>query len=204
MEGLKEFRSSEEIYMSWWLEDAVKHGLVKSFEYEPPAFVLSEALHVLTKRVKKLKKGDKIEIDAKSILQVQTYTCDFRIIWTDAGALVFTKRIDRIIEDNTPYFYATEEEGELVSYIDVKPGYSNVAQASSVRFPVKQAWLWQAHRKFVQKVIVVQSVKTKLTRRYSGLFVETYVPLRYLLTDKSEQKRTINFNYKLAEDYVQI
>lgn len=202
MEGIEKYRSSEEAYMSWWLDDAVRCGFVKSFEYEPPAFVLSEALHVLTKKVRLLKKGEKTEIDAKSILQIQTYTCDFRIVWTDAGAFAFTKRIDRIIDDDTPYFYAMEEDGELVSYIDVKPGFRNTAQASSVRFSVKQAWLWQVHKKFVQKVIVVQSIKAKLTRRYSGLFVETYVPSRYLLSDKAEQKRKINFNYKLAEDYV--
>lgn len=218
--------------MAWWLEDAIKHGIVLEWQYEPKGWVLCEQGDILVTKFKS-NKAKTPYTDTKTLIEEQTYTCDFRIVWNPVYEGVFFKRYDRIVKDQSPFFYAKEEaipletpfEREksnlevyqktgflpyteqqfahiLVTYIDIKPGFAQASQQSFVRFPVKQAWVYDKYAVYVQKIVTLQSVKHKLGRKYSGLFVSTFVPERYLLTDSGNQRRKINFDYKTIDSYV--
>lgn len=206
VKGYDQYKSSEEIYMAWWLEDAVKHGIVLRWQYEPKGWVLCEQGDILVTKFKS-NKAKTPYTDTKILIEEQTYTCDFRIVWNPEYEGVFFKRYDRIIKDQSPYFYALEESDDIhdlmyVTYIDIKPGFAQASQQSFVRFPVKQAWVYDKYGVYVQKIVTLQSVKYKLGRKYSGLFVSTFVPERYLLTDSGNQRRKINFDFKTIDSYV--
>lgn len=196
--------------MAWWLEDAKAHGIVVDWQYEPKAWELCEQHDLLyyKERVTKTKTPKTIrEMNSKTMIEKQTYTCDFKIVWNIKYEGILFKRYDRILKGAlTPYFWAREEESQLevydVTYVDVKPGFAQQGQQSFVRFPVKQAWVYDKYGVYVQKLIITQSLKHKLGRRYSGLFVSTFVPERYLLTDSGGQRRKINFEFKTIQEYV--
>ena len=195
------FRSNEEIYFWWWLEDVVKHGIILSYQYEPEALILVPEATILQEKMSKTK-APKPFLTTLKITQQQTYTYDFKVIWNPAYQDVLFTRIDRILKMTTCFFYAKETEEGLASFVDVKGGFSPASSSSDIRFTLKQAMTYRLYKIYVQKVIVVASYKHKLERRYRGLFVETFIPERYLFTDKSGLNRKINFQFKTTQEWL--
>lgn len=195
------FRSSEEIYMWWWLEDAKLHGIVLDYQYEPEALILVPERFVIVKKYSKTKVPKPI-MDKLVLTHEQTYTYDFRIVWNPDYEGRLFDRIDRISEMKSFFKAQADKDGNICSYIDIKGGFAASASTSDVRFPVKQAMAFHIHSIYVQKIVITASVKNKLGRRYTGLFPQVFIPERYLMTDKGKQNRVINFQTKTTKQWL--
>ena len=57
-------------------------------------------------------------------------------------------------------------------------------------FRVTQKWMYDKYRLYIELVIL------------PNLFKTTFVPRRYLITDKGKQSRKINFDIKLVNEWI--
>jgi len=157
-----EVKSKEEQYFEWWLRELEGAGIIESYKYEPPPFLLSSRVtQTICKQLK-----TKTKFVDRTLLREHRYTLDFLIFW-----------------NKTPkWLYAQN----LISHVDVKGSYAR--NFNDIAFGINQKWLYNDYGIYVQKV-----VPTKL-------FARSFTPKRYLLTDKSNKPRKINFKVTLLED----
>ena len=170
------YRSDEEIYMSWWLDELVKEGFVESYSYENRTLILmSEVKASWREQMKTGVKEKKHHLFAES-----TYTPDFEIRWAKKAMGIFTNGGPC---NKRPYFMGVDYDVTGAScLIDVKGdhamgvGKKNFSQFS---FPYKQKMAWLNLGIYVQKVVPIK------------LFRETFVPQRYFMTDGGKQARKL-------------
>jgi hypothetical protein len=194
------YDSWEEYYFSEWLKELQEAGYIKETEYHPPALTLAEPVDYMVKRVLHRKRvANNTLIDAKTLMREHTYQYDWKITWAPKAEGILYCRLDGFIE-NLSIFFAEERNSEIVSYIDIKGSFSN--SSLDTRFPLNQKWVFQKYGIYVQKVVLVKSVKKGVRKVYSGLFPDTFVPERYLMTDAQKQKRLIHFKYILLNDFI--
>lgn len=185
------YRSKEEIYFSWWLEELKREGYIKEYKYESRTLTLMN--DVKLPWTKQLKTKNKVE--EHHLFSKTTYTPDFEIIWTEKAFGIFC---DGIPTAKRPYFMATDHDNlmnEGISLIDVKGDHSAGASRgnfSQYSFPYKQKMAWMTLKIYVQKV-----VPTKL-------FNDTFVPKRYFKTDVSGKPRKMTKikNIKTLQEFV--
>ena len=172
-----EVKSKEELYFSWWLDELEDNGIIESYGYEPKTFKLSDAAHY----TKTVQMKTKSKIVTRTLLQPHSYTPDFQIHWH--------KDMDFI------------HSWCGLSWVDVKGGYSK--NFNDTAFPLNQKWMYDKFGIYVEKVVSGSSTyknsKKELVIK-KGLFAKTFTPKRYLLTDKSNKPRKINFKVTLLED----
>ena len=183
---LDQLQSNEEWYFSWWLDDLKKHNIIKNYVYESNTFTLATARSYSILRQLKTK----TRIDQLSLLQEHVYTPDFRIEWNED----FNHRVYRLIDDDTctnkPPFFAIKgkQNNKHYTFFEVKPVFD---QNNMTRlFKLSQKWLYDKYGLYVELVIV------------PTLFKKTFVPSRYMLTDKSRQSRKIDFDIKTIEKWM--
>ena len=141
------FSSWEEQTFNEYLEVLKTHGYISEFIYQPPSLALSRESHVASFH----------KFDTK------VYTYDFHIFWTDKAVDVFIST-----DKKRTFFYAHDKQ----SRIDVKGGGFSVRPLKSDNtFPDRQAWVWQQHGVFVQKVLVTHK---------GDLLKKTFVPTSIL------------------------
>jgi hypothetical protein len=170
------YRSDEEIYMSWWLDELVEAGYVKHYKYEERTLILmNEVKMPWTEQMKTGTKKREHHLFAQS-----TYTPDFEITWNTKAFGIF---IPGFATAHRPYFMGAEYVDDCADcLIDVKGDHAMGASRgnfSQFSFPYKQKMAWQNLKIYVQKVVPIK------------LFRETFVPQRYLLTDGGGQKRKL-------------
>jgi hypothetical protein len=169
--------SNEEQYIIWWLEELSKNGYVLSFE-RANTFELSHS--VLCNKTKILKKSIR-QVPAQ-ILSGHNYTPDFKVIWDDSAKGKFIS----LNMDGPIIGYV--EDGKLVSYFEVKPSFD---QNNMTRlFKINQKWVYQLYKVYVNLVVP------------DRLFAKTFIPNRYLFTNKSNKLRKIEMSYRSLNDYV--
>jgi hypothetical protein len=170
------YRSDEEIYMSWWLDELVEAGYVKYYKYEERTLVLMDEVKMPWTEIKK--KGNKKR--EHHLFAQSTYTPDFEITWTPKAFGIFC---NGVASNKRPYFMGADFYDDCADcLIDVKGdhamgvGRGNFSQFS---FPYKQKMAWMNLKIYVQKIVPIK------------LFRETFVPKRYFLTDGGGQKRKL-------------
>ena len=91
----------------------------------------------------------------------------------------------------------------IVSYVDVKPTNSVQRKggkvSSSITFPLKNRILWDRSRIYINKVVPMPMSGTGFK---SALFIKTFTPQRYLLTDGGKQLRKIKYPVTTMLAYV--
>ena len=182
----KIFASDEEWYVSWWVDALIAGGYVESVEYQPESFELYDGLyrdHVIPmKRVE-----DKIE--SQAILQPHVYTCDARIVWKDKadGVFYFHEGMYGVKKPKNLLYAGLEHEG-MVTYLEVKPSFDRHNMTRLAVINIK--WVHAIHK------VVVEIVKP------DSLFKTTFVPDRYLLTNKSFKPREIKYEKRSLRRFV--
>lgn len=171
-----QFKSDEELYFSWWLDELKEKCIIIRWEYEYLSYLLSPC-------VKQLVNGK-----SKTLLQEHSYTPDFHIIWN----VNYTDKLGLRLQ----------KEDMLGSLVDVKGGYSN--NFNDMRFPLNQKWLYYKYGLYVNKIIPVSgfrinSKKQKVLKKC--LFSETFTPKKYLLTATGKQ-RVIHWKVKTIEQFL--
>lgn len=173
-----EYDSQEEIEFKIWLKDAKELGLIRMEQYKPDAINLCPSY----KR--------ELEIEGKKVKRTFIQKKEYRPDW----CVTFTKEFAQLFP-NVIYF---NELPDRTIWIDVKGpsprGYQN--NSSYYTFPLKQAWIYQQHGIFVQKIIGRPQFKKGIRKpSKKGLFLETWVPTEVLFI-KGRKALTIKKNFR--------
>ena len=170
------YRSNEEIYMSWWLDELIEAGYVESYKYEERTLILMNEVKVPWFERKKTS----IKEREHHLFAESTYTPDFEITWNKKAYGIF---ITGFPSNKRPYFMGADFNVDGADcLIDVKGDHAMGASRgnfSQFSFPYKQKMAWQNLKIYVQKIVPIK------------LFRETFVPQRYFLTDGGKQPRKL-------------
>lgn len=149
-DGIK-FDSNEELEFYLWCKEAKEAEIISDFEYHPEPFLLF-----------KREKGCPIKD--------MTYTADFKIYFP-TGKMHKAISTCELVCDLIPGEY-------FVSYIEIKSDISRKALLKSrdISFPIKQAWIYQKNRVFINKVITRHIFNSKGKIIHPGFFSKTWVP----------------------------
>ena len=197
-----------ELYFEWWLVEMQSLGYINNFVREPETQTVMEAGEY--GRYKRFKTKEK-EVEQFNLFPKITYTYDYKIIWNKSAEFLFYEEImeQSIFLFSKPPFIASREasliEGDeyIVSYVDVKPTNSVQQRggkvSSAISFPLKQRMLWERDRTYINKVVPMPMAGTGYN---SALFVKTFVPQRYLLTDGGKMRRKIKYKTTSLKEFV--
>ena len=197
---INNYRNLEEVLMHDYLEELCLKDLVKNFEYEPEKLIIQETVYLQPTKEK--------------LINRISYTYDFRIEWNIEHLELLLKKflilacLDEnntiTLPNNKEYldefnkskeliklpFIAFYKDEKLYSYIDVKGGYAAQDNTSALTFPLKRAMLLNKHSIYVSKIIIDDIEK-------DSLFMQTFAPASYFLTEKKKQLKIKRVNGKL-------
>jgi hypothetical protein len=166
------FKSDEELYFSWWLDELVEKGIIHKWHYEFEPFVLSE-------RVCK---------NGKTLLQSHDYTPDFFILWT----LKYIPAVKISISSGK----------DLFSLVDVKGGYSNnfndMRFPLNQKWVMEKFGLY-VNKIIPVSGFRINSKQEKVLKKC--LFSETFTPKKYLLTPTGKA-RIIHWKVRTVEQFL--
>lgn len=171
-------KSKEELYFWWYLLELKDKGFISDIRYEPQSFDLCESVRFPW--IKKMKTKDKV-CDFE-LLKGMRYTPDFTFVWELKATGIFTAN-----KYQNPRNMPFKMLGKTC-WVDVKGTFSR--NESYRIFPMYQKMMWKIHGIFVEKIVM------------PTLYVKTFTPGRFLLTDKTMKPRTINFETQTLNDYV--
>jgi hypothetical protein len=197
-----------EMYFRWYMEELEQYGYIEEFQREP------EYLEVFPKAHHRKEKHHKTKDNTSEVftmLQGTSYTYDFRIIWTPKAKYIFEENFDPsgqfVFGKPTFVSHLKEIKGEMktVSYVDVKPHISAAQfgggkNASYYTFPLIQKYLFLAYKLYINKIIPINSGKEGRT---TCLFATTFVPNRYMFTDKSNSVRKLHYKKTSLSSYTE-
>lgn len=172
------YRSNEEIYFSWWLDELKEAGYVESYAYENRKLVLMNEVKIPWFEQKKTGVKER----EHHLFSETTYTPDFEITWDKKALGIFCSGAPG---NKRPFFMGADcslVADHAISIVDVKGDHSQGASRgnfSQYSFPYKQKMAWENLRIYVQKVVPIK------------LFRETFVPQRYFMTDGGKQERKL-------------
>lgn len=192
------YRSDEEVYFSWFLDELVELGFIDRYGYESREIILFDGLYEKYEEVLKTKvKQKQFKISSKRV-----YTPDFEIFWNPKAEGIFYNELGcGLHPDYRAYF--TAQNG--VSLVEVKPTFDANNMTRLVKGYID--WVYDRHELFVQLVIPAPKVsKTGKVSPTGTLFEDCAIPKKYLGTDGSSdvkyQLRKIRFKYTLISDYI--
>jgi len=201
-----------ELYFEWWLREMLTAGYIKKYMREPETLVAGSP--ITYGRIKRFKRKEK-QIEEFNLFPEVKYTYDYVIIWNEAAEYIFYEELlaEPVFQFGKPLFVASraiiahsdtqETEEEIVSYVDVKPT-TNVMQkggkvSSAVSFPFKQRLCYTTLGIYINKVVPIPMAGSGYK---SALFIKSFTPQRYLLTDGATKRRKIKFPITNLNGYV--
>jgi hypothetical protein len=153
-------KSDEEFSMVNWLNDAVKYGLVRDWQYEPKSFTLFEKQTY--EEVVHLKTKDSVKI--RHLHAEASYTPDFNIVFTPLGRKALFQIFKQSLQGLTSSVW-----------IDVKGSFS-FYQTDERFFSLTLKAMYTKHGIWVKKIIPFYGKGKGENRVYKGLFVDTFAP----------------------------
>lgn len=165
-----EFKSDEEKYFSYYLDELKEAGFVNEWSYETSTFELCKPYSRKYQKQLKTKVVEKEEF----LLHKSSITIDFTIIWDyKASNIFFLNGFYPISCDiKTIPFRLIKPIGNC-SYIEIKPTNESTT-TSSISFPLKQKQLMKDHHVYCQKI------KPFDLKGKNCLFEKTFVPKKVL------------------------
>lgn len=197
-------QNTNEMYFLWWAKELMDKGYIKDIEREPETFIVDDVIK--HKREKHFVRKEN-ELEEFNLFRKLVYTYDFRIIWNEKALYYFYEIYDKYgyFKFGRPLFIAHKTDLGITSYIDVKPT-SNIASRfgktnTSVTFPYKQRLLFKNHGIYINKSVSIPMAGAGFK---SALFLVSFTPKRFLLTDGGRQKRKFKWEDKTItlEEYI--
>jgi hypothetical protein len=179
----EQVKSDEEFAMVLWLQEAVRHNLIESWEYEPRAFELFQK-QTFIEEVQMKTKSKQVE---RHLHQAETYTPDFYLKLTESGK----KLLYGFFKASLLSSYSGAC-GEV--WIDVKGSY-NPYQNDQRYFSIVRKAFYQNCGIWVAKVIPFASAK-------KGLFVETFAPEAMRWMKNGKQLNRIGRSCRSIEEFM--
>jgi len=188
--------TTQEEWFDIWANELKDKGYIIAIHNQEncTTFSLFEGLYqVKTIQTKVLnKKTNKTQLKIinshNTLLHPVTYTPDRLIIWDKkAKDLFFT--LENSFKEC--YFIGHEVNGGYYSTLDIKapPGYGG-NNSSDQGFAVKQKWMWEKYKIYINKVYNYPNKSVKVGKIY--LWLTTFTPARFFKTDKLTKDRTIS------------
>lgn len=166
---IAEFKSKEELYFSYYLEELKEAGFIINWYYEKDKFELTPKVELPYKKqlVSKIKK------DFEFLLHPSSITADFTIEWDKSAENIFylNPEIPVINVKDIPFRVLTDN----ISYVESKQARTFKANTSDISFPYKQKFVYLLHGIFIQKI-----VPFNLKLKPESLFSLTFVPDKVL------------------------
>ncbi len=190
--------SKEELYFTWYLNELGEAGYIDQYKYQPKPFLLVPKIHY--KCQKKLK--TKTKTIERVLFQDHKYQADFMIIWNEKARSIFFEVMESLYLPYTKdqIMFIANQGKKIFSVVDVKGVYNQ--NDAHRRFSINQKMVFYKYGIYVQAIIPVPAVKRGIPTPKSALFYNSFMPRRYLFTDKNTKKRKINFSYNLLQDIV--
>lgn len=191
----------------WYCEELKEYGYLESFEREAETFIVLPKVDYEREKHNKTKSNTTESI---SLFRETTYTYDYKLIWSEKALNVFTEVIvpRGFFVFGAPTFISHRLDiggvMKMVSYVDVKPHvaaaqFGGGKMASYYTFPFIQKFLYLTKGLYINKIIPINSGKYGRT---TCLFATTFVPNRYMFTDKSGELRTIPYRKRTIVSYI--
>lgn len=197
--------SKEEMYFSWYLDELVKHGFIESYQYQPKVFRLIDPVYA--KQFVPGKKSSKIK--SVTLLREHEYRADYLIRWNRKGHGIFYALLGDVLSGQLTDkysdfpFIANQKEDRHFSVVDVKGTYNQ--NDAYRRFAIDQKFIMQKYGIYVQKIIPSPAIsKAGKVSHPNALFLKTFVPERYILTDKQTKTRRIKYEYRTISEFVNL
>lgn len=196
-----EFDSSEEIYFSWWLDELVEAGYVRSW-CRAKSYPLTGAITQPYAKETVYPKTGRItrKVAEKSIKQVMIYTPDFEITWNwirAMGLFAVSHTTPLMLGPIEHHFISHINENEVFSIVEIKPKVAGVSMTNDGRSRMARMnamFLYEKHGIYANLVEVGTQPKS--------LFDRTFTPGRFLTTDKTGKPRTIKFQPRSLSEFV--
>ena len=181
------YKSNEERYTSWWLDDLKEAGYIDEYFYEESSIPLSESTTIqysenyLTPK----QRLPRTRIKTLSILKPHVYTPDFSVCFKPKAVDLIYGNIDKVLPRKL-LLYVFEKHLSRV-YLEVKPKFD---QNNMTReFKINQKWLAE-YGMFINLFVPEK------------IFEQTFTPKRYLLTDKSGKPRKIKWKIRTLKEWI--
>ncbi len=194
------FDSKEERYFYWWAQELIRFDIITYFRYQPKGFKLFKGTTITYKH----KTVRKRKIQTVDLLKGHEYTADFLIYWNPKvrDILFFPWNEEGNYSFKKYPFIANYSKAKdcYFSVIDVKGTYNQ--NDAWRRFSIDQKWVFQNFGVFVQKIITHPAInkKGKLIPA-NALFPNTFIPERFLLTDKDMTSRKIKYKHITLQQF---
>lgn len=176
-----EYKSLEEVYFAAYLEELRINGFISSFHYEKHTFELTDSVSI--PYLKQLK--TKVVSKDEHILAKTSLTSDFTIYWNDKASNIFF--LDKSPIRNVKRIPFRVDNNLKISEVEIK-AINESNTSSSISFPVKQKWVYDKHKIFIQKI------KPFDPKNVKSLFTLTFYP-EFVINDLT-YKRTTKFGIK--------
>ena len=187
----KSLDSLYELYMLWYLRELEEAGYISAIAMPNSMEIISAAKVDITQ---KLKTKDKVV--QRTLLASVDYTPDFSFFVMNDHPKLFIDLWEPVLDLNNWNSAAFKSCNNEV-LIDVKAAnYGGKFGSTGRSFQINRSILWQSESRFVNKIIPInKGVST-------SLFRDTFVPNRFLYTDISGKRRTINFPIRTLKQYL--
>lgn len=181
---MSNYRSDEEKYFSWWLDELEEAGYISGYDYENKNWNLSESVNVIFTKILKTKERK----EEKNILDRHSYGCDFTIDFEEKSRGYFFSNINQESYIKANFIYGHK----LLGFVEVKAIFdrNNMTRL----FSISRKWVWDKHGDFINLV--------KISNTKNSFFSKTFTPKRFLLTDKTSKPRSLKYEPITLEDYV--
>ena len=164
-----EVDSAEEWYFYQWLMEAYVLGLVKSYEYQPPEFKLTD-------KFKYVPAFGNPKQKEKHLLADHVYTADFKIVFNRLYG-------ERLSEYFKIPIEAIDVNGDAVVWVDVKGGFNRFA--GDRNFSIHQKMIWDKYKIFVQKLVPEDLFKKLGAPDAAKYTIKTKAPTKKYVGTKS-------------------
>ncbi len=204
------YDSNEEWYWSWWLQEVEDAGYIHGLKYQPKSFNICDPVKIGYKGYGKRKGIFDKEV---TILRGSEYTADWFWYWTPKAIDIFFTINPAVNPKDFPFFVNTNNKGPEPKYFSVVDVKGSFDPNNNIRmFAMNQKMIYKLHKIYVQAIVPKPSVKTEkkdeesplklIVKPQSALFLTTFTPRRYLLTDKDMTPRKIQFKTRSLNEFV--
>jgi len=195
--------SKEELYFKWFAEELLAFDIISNYKYHPKPFLLTPGTDFEVHNKQKPTNKPRI----LSLIQAHEYTADFILEWTPKLRGKLWEPISGIHYSNVKEFpFLANYKKELNIYysvIDVKGSFAGLHNTTAITFPLNQKWVWSKYNIYVNKVVTHPRItKTGKNIPSNALFLTTFVPERFNLTDKDMTERIIHYKKRTIAQYL--
>lgn len=172
------YRSYEEVYFIWYLQELFKRGYISMVRYEFDHYNLSDSLWIHTTE----QLVTKTNIKERQLFKRHSYTPDFNIYWNSNAYGLLTNIFGNASHSLAIPFW------NKISRIEIKGNFDR--HNMTVVFRMNQKWVWSKYHIYIQLVKIPLFFKTSFT------------PSRYLKQNIKKGDRAIDFNTETADNFL--